>query len=150
MTAILDPTVRRTMLAERLAALTAQRDQLQLEIAPQTVGDDADRATNVDAHVRLAVLNERITAIEVELANGPVRRARAESDAVDVGDVVTVDFGDGPEEYLLGSVDEAAEGVDVITPGSPLGQALLGATVGATVEYRTGQRTLRAQVLAAA
>ena len=150
MTAILDPTARRDLLVERLASLLAQRDQVQKEIAPQTVGDDADRATNVDAHVRLAMLAERIATVESELAQGVHRKDRAADDAVDVGDVVTVDFGDGPEDFLLGSVEEAGEGVDVITPGSPLGRALLGASVGSTVEYRIAHRTLHAQVVAAA
>ncbi len=150
MTATLDPTARRDLLVERLESLLAQRDQVQKEIAPQTVGDDADRATNVDAHVRLAMLAERIATVESELAHGPHRKDRSAEDALDVGDVVTVDFGDGPEDFLLGPVEGAGEGVDVITPGSPLGRALLGASVGATVEYRIAHRTLHAQVVAAA
>lgn len=148
MTAVLDPTVRHDILAQRLAALIAQRDQAQLEIAPQTVGDDADRATNVDAHVRLAMLSDRIAAVESELANGDRRTRRPAGDTVAVGDAVTVDLGDGPEVFLLGSVEEAGDGMDVITPGSPLGRALVGAGIGSNVEYRTAGRTLRAKVIA--
>jgi len=84
-------------------------------------------------------------------------RARAASKpksadgTVSVGDVVTVDLGDGPETYLLGSVDEAADGVDVITPSSPLGKVLQGASVGSTLSYapRAG-RSLNATVIAVA
>ena len=41
------------------------------------------------------------------------------------------------EQYLLASREEAAhvEGVDVISPSSPLGSALLGAVAGSTVSY---------------
>lgn len=151
MTATLDAGARRAMLTERLAELHAERAQAQAEIAPQLSGDDADRATNVDGHVRLAMLDERIAAVEAELANNAARKTRGATDPVEVGDVVTVDLGDGPEDYLLGSVEQAGEGVDVITPGSPLGRALVGAAVGSTIEYlAAGRRTLRAEVVAAA
>jgi transcription elongation factor GreA len=65
-----------------------------------------------------------------------------------VGDLVTVDLGDGPETYLLGSVNEAGPGVDVITPSSPLGRVLQGATVGTTLSYaaRPG-RELQAKII---
>ena len=52
-----------------------------------------------------------------------------------VGDVVTLDLGDGDETYVVGSVEQAVAGVDTITPGSPLGQAIVGAEVGSTVTY---------------
>ena len=44
-----------------------------------------------------------------------------------------LDFGDGPEEFLVGSVEELRSGFDVITPGSPLGTALLGRRSGDVV-----------------
>ena len=139
MTATLDPSVRLEALNARLAELNEQRDQALREIAPAGYGDDADRATNVDAHVRLGVLHERIAAIEAQLANGLPAPAATSAGAV-IGDLVTVDLGDGPESFLLGDVDSAGSGVDVITPESPLGKALLGATAGTTVDYTGGNR----------
>ena len=41
------------------------------------------------------------------------------------------------ERYLLGSIEERVEGVEVMSPGSALGTALVGAKVGDTVEYET-------------
>jgi transcription elongation factor GreA len=149
MTATISPASRQDILTSRLATLQAERDQALAETIPEGIGDLADRATNVDGHVRLAMLEQRIAAIEEELAVGARSPERSADDAVALGDVVTLDFGDGPETFLLGSMDEAAEGVDVITPSSPLGQALLGARVGATVSYTTGaHRTLYATVTA--
>lgn len=149
MTATISPASRQDILTSRLATLQAERDQALAETIPEGIGDLADRATNVDGHVRLAMLEQRIAAIEEELAVGGRSTQRGADDAVAVGDVVTLDFGDGPETFLLGSMDEAAEGVDVITPSSPLGQALLGVRVGATVSYTTGaQRKLYATVTA--
>jgi transcription elongation factor GreA len=148
MTATMSADARHDVLANRLAALYLEREQVLAEIAPSGFGDDADRATNVDGHVRLAMLEQRIVALESELAEPRSARRRPTEGAVAVGDVVTVDLGDGPETYLLGSVDEAGAGFDVITPSSPLGKVLLGAEVGAKLTYapRPG-RELRAEVL---
>jgi transcription elongation factor GreA len=146
MTATLDRRSHRDALAGRLANLQAQRDQLLAEITPVGVGDDADRATNVDGHVRLAVLDERILAVQLELDESAHRDVAGGT--VSVGDVITVDLGDGPETYLLGSVEAAAEGLDVITPGSPLGRALQGSAAGDTVTYSPRRRvTLEAKVI---
>ena len=148
MTATVSADDRHDVLSNRLAALYLEREQVLAEIAPTGLGDEADRATNVDGHIRLAMLEQRIVAVENELAEPRPSVRKKKSDAVAIGDVVTVDLGDGPETYLLGSVDEAGAGFDVITPSSPLGQVLEGATVGATLTYspRPG-RTLTAKVL---
>ena len=142
---------RQHALTARLTALQLERKQVLAEIAPVGSGDDADRATNVDGHVRLAMIEQRIGAVEAELAQQDLQRRRAADGTITIGDVVTVDFGDGPETYLLGSVDEALDGVDVITPSSPLGKVLQGAAVGATISYaaRPG-RSLQAKVVAVA
>jgi transcription elongation factor GreA len=151
MIATLTADSRTDALSSRLAELYMERKQLLAEIAPVGSGDEADRATNVDGHIRLAMLEQRIVALENELAERPAAKPKATDGTVGVGDVVTVDLGDGPETYLLGSVDEAADGMDVITPSSPLGQVLQGATVGATLSYaaRPG-RSLEAKVIAVA
>lgn len=137
---------RTDTLVARLAELRAERDQAQAEAAADASGDIADRATNVDATARFALLEQRINAIEVELSSAP--RQRSADGTVAEGDVVTLDFGDGPETFLLGSVDQAGDGLDAVTPGSPLGRALLGATVGATVSYRPRpSRTLEVTIV---
>jgi transcription elongation factor GreA len=41
------------------------------------------------------------------------------------------------ERYLLGSIEERVEDLEVMSPGSPLGEALIGRTVGETVSYQT-------------
>jgi len=148
MTATLDTASRREILTARLDTLRAERNRALAETIPSGAGDMADRATNVDGHVRLAMLDERIASVETDLAalgSSSTRRADA---GVTLGDVVIVDFGDGPETFLLGSVDEATDRLDVITPESPLGRALAGARPGSTIFYTAGQnRTLRATVV---
>jgi transcription elongation factor GreA len=139
-------------LEARLEALRSDRDAALRETVLSGSGDAADRATNVDAHVRLAVLEDRIADVEGEL----YRVSRGDVDVptgggVRVGSTVTVDFGDGPELYAVSSVDLAPVGAEVVTPGSPLGQALIGAVAGDTVQYRiAGGRTATVEVVAVA
>jgi transcription elongation factor GreA len=148
MTATLTRTDRHDALVARLADLQDERRRAQVEVVPGGVGDDADRATNVDGHVRLAMLEQRIAAVEAELADNAYATDRPADGTAAVGDTVTVDLGDGPEQYLLGSVDEAGAGLDVITPGSPLGKALIGTAAGTTVEYSPRPRlTLQATLV---
>jgi transcription elongation factor GreA len=121
------------LLTQRLDALRAERADVVAETRLQSTGDIADRATNVEALIRLQLLDERIATVELEIAESQQRR-HVEG-VVSVGDVVTIDLGQGDETYLVGSVEQAAAGVDTITPGSPLGQAIVGAEVGSTVSY---------------
>lgn len=69
---------------------------------------------------------------------------------VDAGCVVTIRFeGDTETEtYLLGTIEERREGLDVVSPTSPMGQAMIGHTVGDTVSYKapTGA-TLRVEIV---
>jgi transcription elongation factor GreA len=136
------------LLTQRLAVLKAERDQVLAESLRESTGDLADRATNVEATIRRALLDERIAAVELEIE--ALKHTHHTDGLVSVGDVVTLDFGDGPETYLVGSVEQAGPEVDTVTPSSPLGKAIVGAAVGTTVEYspRPGL-TLSAKILAA-
>jgi transcription elongation factor GreA len=64
---------------------------------------------------------------------------KASATEVQPGTIVGIRFdGDTDEErFLLGSIEERVEGVQVMSPGSALGKALLGAKTGDTVEYQT-------------
>lgn len=151
MTATLNQNDRRDALLAKLAVLEQERTEARAEIVPGGVGDDADRATNVDGHIRLGMLERRIGDVEAELTDVETTAPRPADGTAAVGDVVTVDLGDGPEQYLLGSVEQASPDVDVITPGSPLGRAVIGASVGATLEYAPRpHRTLTATLIAIA
>ena len=51
------------------------------------------------------------------------------------------------ERYLLGSIEERRDGLNVISPGSPLGQALVGADVGADVTFNAPSGPLQITVV---
>lgn len=63
----------------------------------------------------------------------------AEATEVQAGVIVGIRYegDDDVERYLLGSIEERHEDVDVMSPGSPMGQALMGGKVGDVVSYET-------------
>ena len=119
------------VLTLRLDSLRAERAAIAAETRNETRGDAADQAANVEALIRLQLLDERIASIELEIAD--LRRRPHVDGVVSIGDVVTLNLGDGDDTFLIGSVEQAYAGIDTITPGSPLGRAILGAEVGSTV-----------------
>ncbi len=60
-------------------------------------------------------------------------------ETVDAGCIVGIRYHGDPEDevekYLYGSIEERREGVTVMSPGSPLGEALFGAKVGDVVRF---------------
>ena len=75
-----------------------------------------------------------------------------EKGKVGAGCIVTLlydgDEADDAERFLLGHIEEQAEGLEVISPGSPLGEALIGAREGDTVSYEAPGGVLKVKVLA--
>lgn len=78
-----------------------------------------------------------------------VDMSEASLDEVTQGNVVTIRYeGDTEtEKYLIGSIEERREGVTVMSPGSPLGSALLGAKVGETVTYDAPGGSLAVEIV---
>ena len=74
----------------------------------------------------------------------------AGTDVVTTGTVVTLRYeGDeDTERYLIGSIEERHADLSVISPASPLGQALLGKGPGETVAYEAPSGTLRVEIVA--
>lgn len=124
-------------LQARLEDLQAQRAQTAIEsIPPGGSGDAADHAGNVEALIRLGELDARISALQVQL-QAPVAEAPA-AQVAEIGSLVTLRFSDDDEDqrFLIGLVEQAGPGVEVITPTSPLGAVLLGARPGDELTYR--------------
>ena len=75
----------------------------------------------------------------------------ADDGTVSAGSIVTIVYeGDDDsmaERYLVGHMEEKIGDLDVMSPHSPLGAALLGAGEGTWVEYEAPTGTLRVRVL---
>ena len=72
-----------------------------------------------------------------------------DTSSVSTGSVVTIRYeGDADTEtYLLGSIEERREGLEIMSPDSPLGRALMGHRPGETVEYVAPGGHLRVAVV---
>jgi transcription elongation factor GreA len=104
---------------------------------------DYDAAKNEQGH------NEaRIRHLEAMLRSAVVVE-HAGSDVVAPGTIVEIRMGDDDTttEYLVGSIEERHESVDVLSVSSPLGQALSGAGPGDVVEYAGPRRTFQVEVI---
>jgi transcription elongation factor GreA len=84
----------------------------------------------------------RIRQLEHLLENAEIT-----DDAVVYTVVYDGDDDDDAERYLIGNMEERVEGADVISPSSPLGRALSGADVGATITYDAPNGSLTVRVL---
>ncbi len=71
------------------------------------------------------------------------------SDLVTGGSIVSIVYEDDedPERYLIGSIEEKRDDVDVISPMSPLGEALMGSKVGDEVSYEAPGGTLTVTIV---
>jgi transcription elongation factor GreA len=95
----------------------------------------------------------RVKVLRHLLENAKIGAPEAAEGVVAQGQVVTVRFPafDDTETFLLGSREEAATtSIDVYSPTSPLGGAVLGRTVGETVSYATPSgKTLDVEIVSA-
>ena len=86
----------------------------------------------------------RIRHLEPVSSRRRDRRGRRCRHPSQPGCVVSVryegDDDDEIERYLVGSIEERRDGLDVMSPGSPLGAALIGAKVGDDVSYEAPTR----------
>lgn len=95
-------------------------------------------------------LNEaRIRQLEAMLKHAVIVESTA-ADKVEPGTVVEVrmEGDDEPSAYLVGSIEERGTGYDVISPGSPLGKALLGHAAGDVVSFEAPAGTFAVEILA--
>ena len=120
-------TTRRTEITARIAAAREEGD-LRENGGYHAAKDEQGKNEARIRQLRHMLDHARIGAPEV-----------AEGEAAH-GMVVTIDFvgSERTMTFLLGSREEAAHAsVDVISPSSPIGAAVLGHSVGQTVEYAT-------------
>lgn len=134
----------------RLEDLKAQCAEAQAQYTPPgSCGDAADRCANVELAITIEDLQARITELELMLqAPRPTQPRRAgrkgkPAGTIEVGSRVQVSFDGGRscETFVLLPHELALGDDEVVTPNSPLGQALQGAVPGDRVSYRAANRT---------
>ncbi len=139
-------------LREEVEDLTT-RGRVESARKVETARELGDLSENGDYHAakeEQGKMEGRIRHIQALLEKAEIVEAEAAGGVVAAGSIVEIRYeGDSStDRYLIGSIEERAD-VDVISPGSPLGQALVGAKVGDTVSFEAPNgNTLRVEVVA--
>jgi len=117
--------------------------------AARELGDLSENGDYHAAKEEQGKVEGRIAHLANLLENGEIVESTA-TDEVRPGVVVGIryDGDDDVERYLLGSIEERVDDVEVMSPGSALGQVLIGQKVGDWVTYETPTgATLRVEVV---
>lgn len=118
--------------------------------AARELGDLSENGDYHAAKEEQGKMEGRIGHLAALLEDAKIVDVAGAPDAVVAGCVVSIryDGDDDVEQYLIGSIEERREGVTVMSPGSPLGQALLGAKVDDVVSYEAPGGLLSVTVVA--
>src|SRR3982751_1403642 len=116
----------------------------------QTARELGDLSENGDYHAakeEQGKMEGRIRQLTALVENAEIVEASA-SDTVQHGSIISIAYerDEEPERFLVGSIDERHGVVDVVSPCSPLGQALLGASVGDVVNFEAPGGVLKVRV----
>jgi transcription elongation factor GreA len=116
----------------------------------QTAREMGDLSENGDYHAareEQGKMEARIRQLEALLLDAEIVEA-ADGSAVVSGVIVGIRYEDDDEieRLLVGSVEERAE-LEVLTPGSPLGQALMGNKVGDIVDFEAPGGVLKVEIV---
>ena len=118
--------------------------------AARMLGDLSENGDYHAAKDAQGKMESRIRQLQALLGSAVIVDEAAASDGlVNHGVVVEIRYegDDDTEQYLVGSIEERREGVAVVSPGSPLGRALLGKKPGDVVEYEAPSGVLRAEIV---
>ncbi|HLM65070.1 MAG TPA: transcription elongation factor GreA [Acidimicrobiales bacterium] len=119
--------------------------------AARELGDLSENGDYHAAKEEQGKMEGRINQLAFMIENAEIVEAAAGGGAVSHGSVVSIRYegDDEVERYLVGSIEERHDDLDVISPSSPLGEALLGSASGDTVSFTapTGAE-LRVEVVA--
>lgn len=118
--------------------------------AARALGDLSENGDYHAAKDHQGKMEARIRQLQGLLLDVEVVDQAPATDHVSMGTVVQIRFeGDAdPERYLVGSIEERRPGLEVVSPGSPLGQALLGAVPGDRRSYSVNGNDIGVEILA--
>lgn len=144
---------------EALEQLTAELGRLKtdgrLKISEQLrtakeLGDISDNAAYETAKQDQAMLEGRIAKLESLLKDAVVRQSPSDAKVVESGVKVTVKDVQDPsveDSFVIAESEERITGARVLSPRSPLGQALLGKRVGDQITYDAPGGTFTCEVI---
>src|SRR4051812_34753089 len=147
----------RELSRETFERLNAELEQLTTEgridiaqkiEAARALGDLSENGDYHAAKDQQGKMEARIRQIKGILQDVAIVEAQSDG-KVGVQSVVAIEFapGEEPERYLVGHIAEQRDGVDVLSPESPLGSQLLGKKAGESATYEVNGRQLTVKVV---
>lgn len=117
--------------------------------AARALGDLSENGDYHAAKEEQGKMEGRIRHLSALLENAVIVDVSTKSDVIAVGTVVTVRF-EGEvetETFLIGSIEERHADYELVSPGSPLGQALMGAGAGHVVSYAVESASIQVEIV---
>jgi transcription elongation factor GreA len=116
--------------------------------AARELGDLSENGEYHAAKEEQGKMDARMRQIRAILDEAEIVAA-VDTSAVSTGATVTIRWeGDtDTETYLLGSIEERRDDVEIMSPDSPMGKALMGKRPGEVAEYQVNGRTLRVEIV---
>jgi len=118
--------------------------------AARALGDLSENGDYHAAKDAQGKMEARVRQIQAMLFEAIIVESSGPSDGIAAtGTIVGIRYegDDEVERYLIGSIEERPEDAAVISPGSPLGQALIGHRQGEQVEYEAPNGRLRVEIV---
>jgi transcription elongation factor GreA len=127
------------------------RGRVEIAQAIETARALGDLSENGDYHAAKDAqgkMEARVRQLQRMLKTAVVVEG-VDDGVVDHGSIVSLLYegDDDPMDYFVGSIEEKRDGMSVVSPSSPLGQALFGKGPGTKVEYESPGGTLKVTIL---
>jgi transcription elongation factor GreA len=127
------------------------RGRIDIAATIQRAREMGDLSENADYHAARedqGRMEARIRQLQALVDNAVIVESN-DGGEVSTGSIVALRYegDDEVERYLIGSIEERPDGLPVISPQSPLGQALIGHRPGDTVEYQAPSGTLKVEIV---
>ena len=128
------------------------RGRVDIAQTIETARELGDLKENADYHAARddqGRMEARIRQLQSLVDNAVIVDSSQASDTVAAGSVVALRY-EGDEEadrFLVGSIEERRADVAVVSPQSPLGQALIGRRKGDVVEYQAPGGNLKVEIV---
>jgi len=119
-----------------------------IEIARE-LGDLKENADYHAARDDQGRMEARIRQLQSLVDNAVIVDANQASDTVAAGSIVALRYegDDDVDRFLVGSIEERRSDVAVVSPASPLGQALVGHRKGDVVSYQAPGGNLKVEIV---
>ena len=128
------------------------RGRVDIAQTIETARELGDLKENADYHAARddqGRMEARIRQLQSLTDHAVIVDSSQASDTVAAGSIVALRYegDDEPDRFLVGSIEERRSDVAVVSPASPLGQALVGHRKGDVVSYQAPGGNLRVEIV---